>query len=324
MSDTKVIAVVGATGAQGGGLVRAILEDRSGRFAARALTRDAGSDRARELAALGAEVVEADLDDEAGLRGAFDGTYGAFVVTNFWEQRTPEQHRARTSTQMELQQAANAARAAKDVGLRHVIWSTLADTRRYFASDDEQAATFEGTYRVPHADAKAEADRFFAESGIPTTLLQANVYFEAFADLYAPQRTEQGELVLPLAFGDALVPAQAVGDVGRTALGIFAEGDALTGKVVSVAGAVLTGSQYAEAMAKALGEPVTYQPVSPQAIRSSGFPGAEELANMYTYFIAAERDIVELVDDSLLHRLNPRLQSFDDWLHEHKDELRRA
>jgi uncharacterized protein YbjT (DUF2867 family) len=102
MAGKKIIAVVGATGAQGGGLVRAILADPAGPFAARARTRDADSEQARELASHGVGVVEADLDDETSLRTAFDGAYGAYVVTSFWAHRTPEQERTRSRAQMEL------------------------------------------------------------------------------------------------------------------------------------------------------------------------------------------------------------------------------
>jgi uncharacterized protein YbjT (DUF2867 family) len=224
MGGKDVIAVVGATGAQGGGLVRAILADPDGRFTARALTRDRNSQRARELAALGADVVEADLDDETSLRAAFDGAHGAYVVTNFWAQRTPEQVAARSASELEQTHAANAARAARDTGLRHVIWSTLADTRPYFAAGDRVAPLLEGKYRVPHCDAKADANRFFLDAGVPTTFQQANVYYEAFLGVFAPRRDENGNLVLALGFGDARVPSQAREDIGRTAYGIFREG----------------------------------------------------------------------------------------------------
>ena len=90
MSSKKVIAVVGATGAQGGGLVRAIAADPEGGFSARAITRNANSDKARELAELGAEVVEADVDDVASLERAFAGAYGAYCVTFFWEHFSPD------------------------------------------------------------------------------------------------------------------------------------------------------------------------------------------------------------------------------------------
>src|SRR3970282_2996862 len=116
MADKKIIAVVGATGAQGGGLVRAILGDSSGAFAVRALTRDVNSEKAQELAKLGAEVVEADLDIGPSLGAAFDGAYGAFCVTFFWEHFVPE---------TESVQAAAMAQAAKQADLKHVGWSTL-------------------------------------------------------------------------------------------------------------------------------------------------------------------------------------------------------
>src|SRR5271163_3733693 len=157
MTEKKIIAIVGATGVQGGGLLRAILADPDGPFTARALTRNGGSDRARELASQGAEVIEADLDDETSLRKAFDGAYGAYVVTNFWAQRTPEQDQARTRAQLELDQAAAAARGDKDTDLRHVVWSTLEDTRPHFARLGSDVPNALGNYKVPHFDAKAEA-----------------------------------------------------------------------------------------------------------------------------------------------------------------------
>jgi len=178
MTEKKIIAVVGATGAQGGGLVRAIVADRAGPFAARALTRNADSGRARELASQGVEVIEADLDEETSLRKAFDGAYGAYVVTNFWAQRTPEQERARTRAQMELDQAAAAARAAKDAELRHVVWSTLDDTRPHFARLGIDVPDALGSYKVPHFDAKGEANAFFTALGVPTTFLQTTLYYE--------------------------------------------------------------------------------------------------------------------------------------------------
>ena len=121
MSGTKLIAIVGATGAQGGGLARAILADPAGGFAVRALTRDTSSEKATALAAQGAEVVQADIDDEASIRAAFEGAYGAYCLTNFWEHFSGDK---------EIAQAANMARAAKSAELKHVIWSTFEDSRR--------------------------------------------------------------------------------------------------------------------------------------------------------------------------------------------------
>src|SRR5450759_5716580 len=112
MADKKIIAVAGATGAQGGGLVRAILDDAAGGFAARAITRDVNSAKAQALARAGAEVVAADVDDAESLKRAFAGAYGAYCVTFVWDHFSPE---------TEVAQAAGLAQAAKQAGLEHVI-----------------------------------------------------------------------------------------------------------------------------------------------------------------------------------------------------------
>jgi uncharacterized protein YbjT (DUF2867 family) len=115
LADKKIIAVLGATGSQGGGLVRAILNDPNGGFAARAITRDVNSDKAKELARLGAEVVAGDVDDVESLKKAFEGAYGAYCVTFFWNHFSPEK---------EVANATSMAEAAKAAGIKHVIWST--------------------------------------------------------------------------------------------------------------------------------------------------------------------------------------------------------
>ena len=120
MADKKIIAVMGATGAQGGGLVRAILDDAAGEFTARAITRDVNSEKAKALAQAGAEVVAGDADDADSLDRAFAGAYGAYCVTFFWDHFSPEK---------ELAHAEAMAQAAREAGLEHVIWSTLEDTR---------------------------------------------------------------------------------------------------------------------------------------------------------------------------------------------------
>jgi uncharacterized protein YbjT (DUF2867 family) len=229
MTDKKMIAVVGATGAQGGGLVRAILADTTGPFTARAPTRNADSGRARELASQGVEVIEADLDDETSLRKAFDGAYGAYAVTNFWAQRTPEQEQARTRAQMELDQAAAAARAAKDAELRHVVWSTLEDTRPHFAQLGIEVHDALGSYKVPHFDAKGEANAFFTALGVPTTFLQTTFYYEAFLQGQGPHRGDN-ELVLSIPMAANKLALIAGENIGKTAPGVFRRGGQFIGR----------------------------------------------------------------------------------------------
>ncbi|MCW2653510.1 MAG: NmrA/HSCARG family protein [Mycobacterium sp.] len=321
MTDKTIIAVVGATGAQGGGLLRAILADPDGPFTARALTRNAGSDRARELASQGAEVVEADLDDETSLRKAFDGAYGAYVVTNFWAQRTPEQEQARTRAQMELDQAAAAARAAKDTELRHVVWSTLEDTRPHFARLGSNVPNALGNYKVPHFDAKAEANTFFTDLSVPTTFLQTTAYYEAFQQGQGPHRNDNGELVLSLAMADNPMALIAAEDIGKTALGVFRRGGQFIGKTVSIAGTIATGEELAAKFTAALGEKVVYRPLTADAMRASDQPGAVEVANNFQFYSDASQYFTAVRNLDLVRELNPELQSLDSWLTEHKSEI---
>src|SRR5829696_6876365 len=165
MADKKVIAVIGSTGSQGGGLAEAILADPNGGFTARAITRDPNKDKAKALAARGAEVVKADIDDVESLKKAFAGAHGVYGVTNFWEHFSAEKEKS---------QAKNIADAARAAGVKHVIWSTLEDTRKLMSADDKRMPMLQEKYRVPHFDAKAEADAYF--QGLPVTYLVTSFY----------------------------------------------------------------------------------------------------------------------------------------------------
>ncbi|TDC84105.1 NmrA/HSCARG family protein [Micromonospora sp. KC606] len=308
MAEQRVIAVVGATGAQGGGLARAILADAGGGFAVRALTRRPDSDSARELEALGAEVVEADISDQWSMTKAFDGAYGAFLVTNFWEHMSPEQ---------EKQDAANMARAAGTAGVSHVIWSTLDDTREHIPLHDERMPTLMGSYKVPHFDAKAEANQFFTDAGVPTTFLQTTFYWENLLGPMAPKRGDDGRLVLAMPMADSPLAGIAVEDIGKTAYGILRRGGDLVGRTVPIAGEHLTGTQMAEQLSAALGEEVVYAPVPFDAVRAQPFPAAAETGNMFQFY--AEVPQFNAVRDlDVVRDLNPQLQTFQQWLDAHK------
>ena len=306
MSDSKVIAVVGGTGAQGGGLVRAILADPDGGFAARVLTRDPSSEKARALAGLGVEVVQADIDDESSVRAAFDGAYGAYCLTNFWEHFSAEK---------ENEQAANMARAAKDAGLEHVIWSTFEDTRDWIPLDDDRMPTLQGKYKVAHFDGKAEANHFFTDLGLPTTLLLTSAYWENFIHFgWGPQRGEDGVLAVTYPMADKLLPSIAVEDIGKSAYGIFKAGDELIGKTVGIAGEHLTGEQIAAAFAKALGEEVRYNDVPADVYRGFGFDGADDIGNMFQFKRDCNEDYCGARSLEFSRRLNPEMQTLEQWL----------
>lgn len=309
MTDKKIIVVVGATGQQGGGLARAILE--SGEFALRAITRRPDSAAAQELAAGGAEIVTADLDDEASLTTALRGAHGAFFVTAFWEYNSVEREQAQVRAM---------AGAAKAAGLAHVVWSTLPDTREHIA--DDAVSTLHGSYKVPHFDSKGEADAFFVEAGVPTTNLSTTFYFESFIDFFPPRRGEDGQLVLSLPMRDRRLSGISAEDIGRTAFGIFQRGPELAGQTVNIAGESLTGDEYAAAFGKELGENVRYVPLDLDAVRASGIPGADDIANMFYFYAEHESVFAGVRDPAAVRELNPRLQDFATWLAANRDKFR--
>jgi uncharacterized protein YbjT (DUF2867 family) len=311
MASQKIIAVVGATGAQGGGLVRAI--QRDGTFQARAITRDVGSEKARALRDVGAEVVAGDVDDEASLAKAFAGAHGIYGVTFFWAHFSPEKER---------QQAANIARAAKTAAPSHVIWSTLEDTRKFVPLDDDRMPTLQEKYKVPHFDAKGEANHFFTDLGLPVTFLHASFYWENFVYFGSgPKPGPDGVLALTLPIGREPMAGVAAEDIGKCALGIFKAGAPYIGRNVGIAGEHLTGGEMAAAMTKALGREVRYNEVSPATYRAFGFPGADDLGNMFQFYRDFSRDVNGLRDVGESRRLNPELQTFEQWLRENAKKI---
>ena len=313
MADKKIIAVIGATGAQGGGLASAILADKSGSLAPRAITRNVDSDKAKALAADGVEVVAADLDNPASLEKALGGAYGVYAVTNFWEHFSPEK---------ELAQAGNIAKAARAAGVEHVIWSTLEDTREWVPLDDDRMPTLMNNYKVPHFDAKGEANQLFRDAGVPTTFLLTAFYWDNLIYFGSgPQRGEDGSLAITFPMDDAKLPGMAVADIGKCAFGIFKRGPEFVGKTIGIAGEHLTGTEMAAALTRALGQDIGYNAVPPEVYRGFGFPGAEDLGNMFQF----KRDFNEYFcgvrDIAFARTLNPELQTFEQWLSQHKDEI---
>jgi uncharacterized protein YbjT (DUF2867 family) len=313
VADKKIIAVLGATGSQGGGLVRAILSDANGGFAARAITRDVNSDKAKGLAKLGAEVVAADVDDAESLKRAFQGSYGAFCVTFYWAHFSPEK---------ELAQATAMAHAAKHAGNQHVIWSSLEDTRKWVPLSDNRMPTLMGKYKVPHFDAKGEADQVFIGLGLPVTILLASFYWDNFIYFgMGPKRGPDGKLAITLPMGGKKLAGIAAEDIGKCALGIFKKGREYIGKTVGIAGEHLTGAQMAATLTRALGQEVRYNDVPPDVYRGFGFPGAEDLGNMFQFYRDFEEYFCGARNLETSRALNPSLRTFEEWLAENKNRI---
>ena len=313
MPEKKIIAVVGATGAQGGGVVRAIMRDKSGPFTARALTRDVHSDKARALAALGAEVVQADVDDAASITRAFTGAYGAYCVTFFWSHFSGERETAEGRTM---------ARAAKDAGVQHAIWSTFEDTRKFIPLGDPRMPTLQGKYKVAHFDAKADANAAFTELGVPTTFLLTSFYWENLIYFGSgPTKGPDGKLAITYPLGDKKLPSMASEDIGKCAYGIFKRNRDFIGKTVGIAGEHLTGAQMAAALTKALGQEVRYNDVPPDVFRGFGFPGADDVGNMFQFKRDFNTEYCAARDLAFSRSLNPELMTFAQWLDVNKDRI---
>ncbi|XP_041263568.1 nmrA-like family domain-containing protein 1 isoform X1 [Onychostruthus taczanowskii] len=172
MAEKKLIVVFGATGAQGGGVARALLDD--GSFEVRAVTRSPRKKEAEELRRRGAEVVKADQDDEASLERALAGAYGAFIVTNFWEHCSKEK---------EIEQGQRLADLSKRQGLRHVVFSGLENVHQLTG----------GRLEVLHFDGKGVVEEYFQKIGVPTTIIRLPFYFENFLSIFKPQKAPQGD-----------------------------------------------------------------------------------------------------------------------------------
>jgi uncharacterized protein YbjT (DUF2867 family) len=282
-------------------------------FAVRALTRDPQSAKAKPLASLGVEVVATNLDDAESVKRAFAGCYGAFCLTNFWEHLSPEK---------ELLQAKGMAQAAKAAGLQHVIWSTLEDTRRWVALSDQRMPTLMEKYKVPHFDAKGEADTEFSKLGVPTTFLLTSFYWDNLIHFgMGPKKGPDGQFTFTLPMGHKKLPGIAAEDIGKCALGIFKRQREFIGKRIGIAGEHLTGDDMAAAMTKAFGKAVSYKAVPFEVYRNFGFPGADDLGNMFQFKHDFNDMFCGARDLTLSRSLNPALQTFAQWLAQNKTRI---
>ena len=284
-----------------------------GNFAVRAITRNKKSDNAKELAKMGAEVVEADVNNLETIKKAFEGAYGAYLVTFYWEHMSPEKEKT---------QATNLARAAKHANLKHVIWSTLEDTRKWVPLNDTRMPTLMNNYKVPHFDAKGEADKIFTELGIPTTFMLTSFYWDNFINFgMGPKKDAEGKLTITLPLGDTKMPAIAAEDIGKCAYGIFKRGGEYVGKTLGIAGEHMTGAQIAAALSNAIGQKVHYNAVPPEVYRTFDFPGADDLGNMFQFWRDFEDDYRRARNPEVAKNLNPNIQTLDTWLANNKTRI---
>ncbi|XP_017664423.1 PREDICTED: nmrA-like family domain-containing protein 1 [Lepidothrix coronata] len=293
MAGKKLIVVFGATGAQGGSVARALLDD--GTFRVRAVTRSPGRIAAEELKRRGAEVVKADLDDEPSLEQALAGAYGAFVVTDFWEHCSKEK---------EIEQGKRVANLSKRLGLHHVVFSGLENVHKLTG----------GQLEVLHFDGKGEVEEYFQRTGVPTTVIRLPFYFENFFSIFKPQKAPQGDtFVLKLPMGDTPMDGMAVEDVGPVVVSLLKSPGEYIGQVMGLSTSKLTEAEYAAVLSQQMGKTVVASKISPEEYEKRNFPGAKELAAMFRFYaLKPDRNV------ALTMKLNPTARTFQQWVADNK------
>ncbi|XP_010174300.2 nmrA-like family domain-containing protein 1 [Antrostomus carolinensis] len=281
------------TGAQGGCVARALLED--GTFKVRAVTRSPMKKEAEELKQRGAEVVRADQDDERSLELALAGAYGAFIVTNFWEHNSKEK---------EIAQGKRLADLSKRLGLRHVVYSGLENVKQLTG----------GRLEVLHFDGKGVVQEYFQKIGVPTTTIRLPFYFENFLSIFKPQKVPHRDaFVLALPMGDTPMDGMAVEDMGPVVLCLLKSPEEYTGQVIGLSTGKLTEAEYAAVLSQQTGKTVEASKLSPEEYERGGSPGAKEMAALFRFYALKPDRNVELT-----MKLNPKARTFPQWVADNK------
>jgi uncharacterized protein YbjT (DUF2867 family) len=276
--DSKIIAVTGATGQQGGAVARKLLADG---WKVRALTRDLDKPAAQELVSLGAEIVPGDMDKRAELDAAFHGVYGVFSVQNFWLPTV--------GFEGEIRQGKNVADAAKAAGVQHLVYSSVGSAHRGMGQK--------------HFDSKWQIEQYIQSLGVPYTILRPVVFMDNYnwSRAYLLNGTFTGMGLRP----EKEIQMVAVEDIGAFAALAFANRDQYLGKTLELAGDALTEAQIAETFTKVIGRLVNLTPPS-----GGGWGDPEERAAGFNFFNGKAYD----ADIPALRKLHPGLLTFEQWL----------
>lgn len=296
MTDRKTILVTGATGAQGGSVVKFLLE--SGKWNVRCLTRNPDSEKAQALKSAGAEIVQGDQDDVASLQAAMAGCWGLFAVTNFWEHFDKE-----------FQQGKNTVDAAKSAGIEYTVLSSLPSTKKESS----------GEFTVPHFEGKAAFEDYAREVGLNMTVVHVAFYYENFLSFFPPQKQEDGTFAFGFPQGDTPLAGVAVEDIGGVLAPIFERHAEFAGKLIGIVGDDITGAEYADTMTDVLGAKVVYNHVPRDVFAAYGFPGADDLADMFAF--NAKYIPNRKADWEESRQLYPKIRTFKQWVNDNKATL---
>jgi uncharacterized protein YbjT (DUF2867 family) len=260
MSNLPLISVVGATGNQGGSVINYLLQSK--KFRLRGITRDRNSEKAKLLAEKGVEVVEANSNNREQIKQAFQGSYGVFAVTNFWDKENATNH------SLEFQQGKLMADVAKEVGVQHYVWSSLHDVD----------AITKGEIPLPHFTGKNKVEQHILDIKLPATFVYAGYFL---SNTNWSKTNVEG--VLEFSFGlqpDTKIPAFDVEDTGGWVAAIFENKDKYLGKRIHMASEYIAASQLPEIYTKVTGKSSKFVPLPYDVVKK--FMG-EELANNFKW-----------------------------------------
>jgi uncharacterized protein YbjT (DUF2867 family) len=256
--------VCGITGSQGGAVAQQLLNNN---LPVVGLTRNPGSNKAQVFLEQGVVMKQADFDQPETLVGVFDGCKAVFVVTNFWEHMNPKR---------EYQQAVNIIDSCVRSNVNHIVWSTLENTLAY--TDNIPML---GQYKVPHFDEKGRVSDYLKKLNIHQTHLYTSFFNENLTGMMKlTQDNNNNVRTLCLPMGDCKLPVVTVEDIGKMTVQVMVQG--IYGDV-GVASEHLTGNEIAQCLSEALNAEVQYVSVPAATYRNFGFPGCQDLANMFEF-----------------------------------------
>jgi uncharacterized protein YbjT (DUF2867 family) len=299
MAAKPTILVIGGTGSQGGSVARHLLA--TDKWDVVALTRNPGTEKAQSLRKQGIATIKGDLEDPPSLRRALEGCQGVFGVTDYWEYYGREYEVGR-----------NLVDAVAQSRVETFVFSVLPHVKKITA----------GELDVPHFDLKGQLAEYTRRMGIPAIFIHVAFYYQNLFTSYAPKRQPDGTYSFGFPQGDAPLAGVSVDDIGGVVVPLLARPKEFLGKTVAIAGDLMPANGYAEAMSRVLGKKVVYQPIVRQAFAALGFPGSDDLADMFEFyrrFLPYSRSDVERT-----RSLDPSILRFEEWLTIRKPEYARA
>jgi nucleoside-diphosphate-sugar epimerase len=320
MSTKDALYVVfGVTGLQGGSVAKSLLD--LGATRVRGLTRHASSDKAKKLSSSfqkHLEIVQCDMDNEGDLKRALEGAYGVFLVTNFWEH---------FDANKEVEQVKRVARVAAECGVKHLVFSTLEDTSKM-----EDAPEVKDGFKTPHFDGKAVATEYLKKeyadgTTLGVTNLYTSFYYENFINFgMAPKLNgaEDGIYRFGMPIGDKPLPMMYMGDFGKAGAAVMMD-DSTIGTSIGFASSHMTGEEIARVFAEVTGKKVEFVPFTRDQYAGLGFPGCEDLANMFKYKHDFNDSFCETRDlkksAALVGESSSSLTGLQSWLTDNKDAI---